>query len=74
MSWVGLALALIKLANLLITRAHDNSLISEGEDRAIARETAAILEKSRFAKQVMEQTSSLTEAQTDDVLRQLGAS
>lgn len=73
-TYAQIALAVLKFINFLLSRAHEKGLISEGEDRAIARETAAILAKSKFAKEIMAQVSSLTETQTDDVLKQLGAS
>lgn len=73
-SWVELALTLLKLANTLTTWARERELISEGQDKEIARETAAILVKSQFAKDTMTAMSSLSEPQVDDVLKQLGAS
>lgn len=72
-TYAQIALALLKLVNFFVTRAHERELVSEGEDRAIARETAAILEKSKYAKQVMQDMSALDETQVDDVLKQLGA-
>lgn len=73
-SWIELALALIKMANSLITWGRERALISEGQDKEIARETAAILVQSQYAKDTMTAISTLNEKQTDDVLKQLGAS
>lgn len=73
-SWVQLALVLLKLANSFITWSRERELISEGEDKQIARETTAILVKSQFAKDTMTAMSALPESKVDDVLRQLGAS
>jgi len=73
-SWVELALALLKLANGLINWARERELISEGQDKEIAAQSAVILVKSQFAKDAMTRISGMTEAQTDDVLKQLGAS
>lgn len=71
-SYVQIALALLKLVQFFVMRAHDNKLISEGEDRQIARETVAILEKSKFAKDTMQAISALDDKQTEDLLKQLG--
>ena len=71
-SWVELALALIKIANALIGWARARELISQGQDQEIARQSAAILVESKFAKDTMTALSGMTEAQTDDVLKQLG--
>jgi len=70
-SWVSLALAIIKLANVILTKARENELISQGEDKEIAKQTAAILTQSKFAKDTMQQISSLSEQQVDDVLKEL---
>jgi hypothetical protein len=40
----------------------------------IAKQSAAILTRSNAAKAVMQDMTSLTEQQTDDVLKQLGES
>jgi hypothetical protein len=74
LSWVKLAIALLKLANSYLTWARERELVSEGQDREIARETAAILAQSQFAKDTMQAVSALNDTQVDDVLKQLGAS
>ena len=73
-SWPSLALALLKLVNTYLTWARERELISIGQDREIARETSEILSKSQFAKETMTAITGLSEAQTDDLLKQLGAS
>lgn len=70
-SWIEFALALLKVANTLITWGRERELISAGQDQAIAQASAAILVKSQFAKATMQQMSTLNEQQTDDVLKQL---
>lgn len=72
-AYAQIALALLKIAQFFITRAHDTGLIKEGEDRAIARETASILAKSKYAKDIMSDVAKLDEKQTDDLLKQLEA-
>ena len=72
MIWVQVALALLKIANSWITWGRERVLIGAGEDKEIARESAAILSKSQFAKDTMTAVSGLDEKQTDDLLRQLG--
>lgn len=74
MTWVSLALALLKFAESCITWARERELVSVGQDKEIAATTAAILLKSEFAKNTMEQMAELTPEQTDDVLKQLEGS
>jgi hypothetical protein len=47
MTWVSLALALLKFVNAIILWARERELISEGYDKAIAEQAAAILKKQR---------------------------
>jgi hypothetical protein len=72
-SWIELALALLKIANSLITWGRERELVSAGQDKQIAEQSAAILVKSDAAKAVMQQMSVLDDKQVDDVLKQLGA-
>jgi hypothetical protein len=70
--WVELAVLLLKAANGLISMQRDRGFVSQGQDMEIAKQSAAILTRSNAAKAVMQDMTSLTEQQTDDVLKQLG--
>ena len=72
-SWIEIALALLKIANSLITWGRERDLVSSGQDKEIAEQSVAILVKSNAAKEVMQQMSALDDKQIDDVLKQLGA-
>ena len=72
-SWIEIALTFLKLANTLITWGRERELVSSGQDKQIAEQSAAILLKSNAAKAVMQQMSTLDDKQVDDVLKQLGA-
>ena len=72
-SWIELALALLKIANSVITWGRERELVSAGQDQEIAKQSAAILKQSNYAKSVMQQMSTLDDKQVDDVLKQLGA-
>lgn len=71
MTYASIILALLQAISALITWAREKKLIDQGADRAIAETTAAILVKTKYAKDVMIKITSLDEKQTDDVLKQL---
>lgn len=71
MSWVSLALALLKLVNGIMTWARERELISEGYDRAIAEETQSILIKTAAGKAIMEKVNAMSDKEVDDGLRGL---
>ena len=71
MGWVTAVLALIRLADTISTWLRENALIKEGQDQAIAAAAAAILIKTNYAKETMQQVSKLDSKQVDDVLKQL---
>lgn len=71
MSWLSLALALLKLVNGIMTWARERELISEGYDRAIAEETQSILIKTAAGKAIMEKVNAMSDKEVDDGLRGL---
>lgn len=71
MSWISLALALLKFVNSLMTWARERELISEGYDKAIAEETQSILAKTTAGKAIMEKVNAMSEQEVDDGLRDL---
>jgi hypothetical protein len=70
-SWISLALALLKLVNAIMTWARQRELISQGQDIEIARQTAAILAQTEYAKHVREKIASMDDKAVDDALRDL---
>lgn len=72
MSWVSLALALVKLANLLLDRAGDAARFKAGEDAELARASQAVLRRTEAGKKLMERLDALGDRELDDLLRDLG--
>mgnify|MGYP007100060502 CR=1 FL=1 len=71
MSWVSLALALLKFVNSVMTWARERELISEGYDRAIAEVSQSILVKTTAGKAIMDKVNRMSDAEVDDGLRGL---
>lgn len=71
MSWISLALALLKFVNSIMTWARERELISEGYDKAIAEETQAILGKTATGKAILEKVNAMSDKEVDDGLRDL---
>lgn len=71
MTWVSLALALLKFVNSIMSWARERELISKGQDMEIARQTAAILAQTEYAKHVREEIASMDAKAVDDALREL---
>lgn len=71
MSWVSLALALLKFVAGIITWARQRELISEGYDQAIAETTHAILVQTAAGKKIMERVNAMPDADVDAQLRGL---
>jgi hypothetical protein len=71
MSWISLALALLKFVNTIMMWARERELISQGYDKAIAEVTQSILVKTTAGKKIMEKVNALSEAEVDAGLRDL---
>ena len=71
MSWISLALALLKFVNGIMNWAHERALISQGYDEAIAEVTQSILVKTTAGKAIMEKVNAMSEAEVDASLRGL---
>lgn len=71
MSWIELALAFLKLTNLLVGWAKDKQQMDAGADRAVAQASVAILNKTQSAKQVMAEVMAMTDSQVDEALKRL---
>lgn len=71
MSWISLALALLKLVSLWMTWARERELISEGFDKAIAEVALEIVRKTDAGKKIMEKVDAMSDAEVDAGLRGL---
>lgn len=71
MSWLSLALALLKFVNSIMNYARERKLISQGYDQAIAEVTQSILVKTEAGKAIMEKVNAMSEAEVDAGLRDL---
>ena len=68
MIWARLALALLGIVQWAMRRAERAGAIAEGERRAIARATAAIVAEAGIAREIEAETAGMTPEQ---VLRDL---
>lgn len=71
MTWVSLALALLKFVNAIMTWARERELISKGYDQAIAEQSAAIMAKTATGKAILERVNALSDDDVDAELRGL---
>lgn len=71
MTWVSLALALLKFVNSIMTWARERELISEGYDKAISEVTQSILVKTTAGKAIMEKVNEMSDEEVDASLRGL---
>lgn len=71
MSWISLALALLKFVNGIMNWAKERELISRGYDRAIAEVTQSILVKTEAGKKIMERVNAMSPEEVDKGLRDL---
>jgi len=70
-TWLSLALALLKFVNNIMTWARQRELISQGYDQAIAEVTQSILVKTTAGKAIMDKVNRLSDAEVDAGLRGL---
>ena len=71
MDWVGVILAVLKLANALMTYGQQQKWIAEGRDEEIARASAEILRKTNYGKAALDKFTGMSDAAVDDFLRGL---
>jgi hypothetical protein len=71
MTWVSLALALLKFVNSIMTWARQRELISQGYDQAIAEVAQQILVKTEAGKAIMERVNGMSPEDVDAGLRDL---
>jgi hypothetical protein len=68
-NWVSLVLACLKLANLIFGWLHENELIKEGEDRAVARALAEMAKRSTTIRQIEGRFANMTPEQVNRELQ-----
>jgi len=71
MSWLSLALAMLKLVNMIMGYMRERELISKGYDKAIAEVTQSILVKTEAGKKIMERVNGMSPEEVDAGLRGL---
>lgn len=71
MSWISLALALLKFVNSIMGYMRERELISKGYDQAIAEVTQSILIKTDAGKKIMERVNAMSPEEVDAGLRDL---
>lgn len=71
MTWVSLALALLKFVNTIMMWARERELITKGYDQAIAEVTQEILRKTDAGKAILEKVNRMSDAEVDAGLRGL---
>jgi hypothetical protein len=71
MSWISLALALLKFVNQIMNYARERELISQGHDQAIAEVSQEILRKTDAGKAILEKVNRMSDAEVDAGLRGL---
>jgi len=69
MSWVSLIIALISAFSKIYDWVRERQLISEGEDRQIAKALAENLRKTNYAKQALADAKSMSDAELAEWLR-----
>lgn len=65
LTYLSLALALLKFVNFLMMKAHEGGLIQQGYDKAIAEITQSILIKTTAGKAIMEKVNAMSDADVD---------
>lgn len=71
MTWASIILLILQLVNKLTTIGMENKWIKAGEDKQIAASSAAILQKTSFAKETLSEITKLKDTEVDDLLRRL---
>jgi len=65
MSWVSLALTLLKVVNQIMMWAREREMVSKGYDQAIAEVTQSILIKTEAGKKIMERVNAMSPEEVD---------
>jgi hypothetical protein len=70
-SWVSIILLTLRVVDAITNWLRDQQGIQAGEDKAIAKASAAILLKTQSAKAVLAEVTAMTDAQVDATLKGL---
>lgn len=70
-SWIELAILLLKLANQIVSWAHDQGKIEEGRQEVISEMSLAIASKVRTRDQILERVNAMSPEEVDAGLRDL---
>jgi hypothetical protein len=71
LSWGSAILTILRILEWMIEKGQERRWIAEGEERAIARGTAEVLRKQRYAQETIKSISSLPDDAVDTLLREL---
>lgn len=71
MTWLNIALLLLRLADKIADMVRENGQMDAGRDRAIAEQAAAILAKTSVAKSVLQDVTGMSAEQIDARLKSL---
>lgn len=71
LTWLDLAIAVLKLVVGVINYFHDRGLIDQGRAQVIAENAAAILGKVAIRDKIKEEVDAMDEQQVDQELRNL---
>jgi len=71
-TWPEIALALLKLANIILGDMRDARQFKAGQDAEIAKISASILKKTTAGKAMWEKVNALSESDVDSELGKLG--
>lgn len=71
MTWLNIALLLLRLADKIADMVRENGQMDAGRDRAVAEAAAAILAKTSVAKAVLQDVTGMTADQVDERLKGL---
>jgi hypothetical protein len=70
-TWPEIILLLLKLVNAIMSEVHDAKAFQAGTDAEIAKVSAAILAKTKAAKDIRDQVNALTKDAVDAQLADL---
>jgi hypothetical protein len=72
-SWIQLALACLKLANILADWGRESGQLKAGEDAALGRAAVDVLRATEWGKAISDKIDAMDKAKLDDLTDDLGA-
>lgn len=70
--WAEIALLLLRVANSIVTWAREQTLLTAGQDQAIAKASTDILRKTQAGKKIMERIDAMPDSGLNDLVDDLG--